>query len=136
MVERKKSLYMRDHSLLEDLPLVPWPTTLNKRRRLMMKMWRLLFLFLICSGVCVAIGLSGCGDNACDDSPCASKQYAVPDSCLVIEEDDYACLCCAPEGDGIPCDTKGIKVPDPEPLKLGDLATKWDEDSKTCVVDD
>ena len=91
MVERKKSLYMQGHSLLEDLPLVPWPTTLNKRRRLMMKMWRLLFLFLVCSGLCVAFGLGGCGDNPCDDRPCASIEFAVPDRCLVVIEDDFAC---------------------------------------------
>jgi hypothetical protein len=100
-----------------------------------MKMWRLCFLFLICSGLYVAIGLGGCGDdNPCENaepSTCASIQYAVPDSCLVIEKDDFACLCCAPPGeDGIPCDTVTGDPAD------ADLITAWNEDTKTCYVEE
>ena len=100
-----------------------------------MKMWRLCFLFLICSGLYVAIGLGGCGDdNPCENaepSTCASIQYAVPDSCLVIEKDDFACLCCAPPGeDGIPCDTVTGDPAD------ADLITAWNEDTKTCHVEE
>lgn len=100
-----------------------------------MKMWRLCFLFLICSGLFVAFGLGGCGDdNPCENaepSTCASIQYAVPDSCLVIEEDDFACLCCAPPGeDGIPCDSITGNPAD------ADLITAWNENSKTCYVEE
>jgi len=92
-----------------------------------MKTWRLFLLFLICFGLCVAFGLSGCGDdNPCENaepSTCATILHAVPDSCLVIGEDDFACLCCGPESeDMVPC-------PGDE-----DLETQWDENSKTCVV--
>ena len=96
-----------------------------------MKMWRLLFLFLICSGLLVAFGLGGCGDdNPCETaapSTCARIEYAVPDSCLVIGEDDFACLCCAPSAeDGIPCDTITG-----DPGDAG-LITQWNEFTRTC----
>jgi hypothetical protein len=91
-----------------------------------MKMWRLLFLLLICSGLCVAFVLGGCGDNPCENaepSTCANIVHAVPDSCLVVEEEDFACLCCGPESeDMIPCEDNP------------DLETKWNENSKTCDV--
>ena len=90
-----------------------------------MKMWRVCFLMLICPGLFVAFGLTGCGENACEDNPCAKIEHALADSCLVIEEDNFACLCCKPTGeDGIPCK-------DDE-----DLITQWDENSKTCVVEE
>ena len=99
-----------------------------------MKMWRLCFLLLTCSGLLVAFGLSGCGDdNPCEaasPSTCARIQYAVPDSCLVIQEDDFACLCCAPAGeDGIPCDTITG-----DPADAG-LITGWSEITGTCHVE-
>jgi hypothetical protein len=100
-----------------------------------MKMSRL--LFLVCSGLFVVFGLSGCGDNPCDDSPCVGKLYVVSDSCLVIEEDDYACLCCKPasgSSPGIACDEPGIKLPDPPPPDLDELVTRWDENLRTCYV--
>ncbi len=94
-----------------------------------MKMWRLLFLFLVCSGLFVAFGLSGCGDdNPCENAQpttCANIVNAVPDLCLVIEEDDFACQCCGPESeDQIPCPG------DP------DLITAWNENTKTCDVEE
>jgi hypothetical protein len=100
-----------------------------------MKMWKLCFLLMLTSGLCVAIWLGGCGDdNPCEDaSPttCAMIQYAVPDSCLVVREDDYACLCCAPTGeDGVPCETITGN-----PADEG-LITAWDENSKTCVAEE
>ena len=88
-----------------------------------MKMWRVCFPMLICSGLFVALGLTGCGDNACDDNPCASIEHTVPGTCMVIEEDNFACLCCRPESeDGIPCSD------DPN------LETQWDENTHTCAV--
>ncbi len=99
-----------------------------------MKMWRPCFLSLVCTGLCLAIGLGGCGDNPCEEaepSTCASIQYAVPDLCLVVREDDFACLCCAPAGeDGIPCDTVTGNPAD------ADLITAWDDNTKTCVVEE
>ena len=90
-----------------------------------MNMWRVCFLMLICSGLFVAFGLTGCGENACEDDPCAKIEHTVPDSCLVIEEDNYACLCCKPESeDGIPCEDNPL------------LVTQWDENSKTCEVEE
>ncbi len=93
-----------------------------------MNMWRFCFLFLVCSGLCVAFGLTGCGDNPCENAEpttCANIQYAVPDSCLVVEQDDFACLCCGPESeDQIPC---------PE---NPDLITGWNENAKTCDVEE
>ena len=89
-----------------------------------MKMWRLCFLFLVCSGLFVAFGLGGCGDdNPCENaspSTCANIEHAVPDSCLVIQEDDFACLCCAP--DMIPCEAWPT------------LETAWNENTHTCDV--
>ena len=92
-----------------------------------MKMWRLLFLFLVCSGLFVAFGLSGCGDdNPCETaspSTCARIEYAVPDSCLVIQEDDFACLCCGPdEASQLPCEGRPL------------LDTAWNENTHTCDV--
>jgi len=92
-----------------------------------MKMWRLLFLFLVCSGLFVAFGLSGCGDdNPCEragPSTCALIENAVPDSCLVIQEDDFACLCCKPISEGgIPCEAWDL------------LETQWNEHTHTCDV--
>ena len=103
-----------------------------------MKMWRLCFLMLVCPGLCVAFGLGGCGDNPCEQaepSTCARIVYAVPGDCLVVQEDDFACLCCT-DDDGTLCDTPGIKLPDPPPppAELHALQTEWDENSKTCVV--
>ena len=101
----------------------------------MMKMWKLLFLFLICSGLCVTFGLGGCGDNPCDDRPCASIEFAVTDRCLVIVEDDFACACCTSDG-GILCDTPGIRLPDPLPplgCELSEVEASWDENTKTCI---
>jgi hypothetical protein len=100
-----------------------------------MKMWKIGFLLLICSGLCVAFWLIGCGDdNPCENAApttCANIQYAVPDSCLVIGEEDFACLCCKPAGeDGIPCDTVTGNPADDE------LITAWEEHSKTCVVEE
>jgi len=100
-----------------------------------MKMWRLCFLMILCSGLCVAFGLTGCGDNACDDRPCARIEFAVPDRCLVIVEDDFSCTCCTSDG-GIPCNTPGIRLPDPLPpleCDLSEVEASWDEDTKTCI---
>ena len=92
-----------------------------------MNMWRLCFLFLICSGLFIAFGLGGCGDdNPCENaspSTCAMIEHAVPDSCLVIEKDDFACLCCGPESeDQIPC------------TDIPTLVTAWNENTKTCDI--
>lgn len=99
-----------------------------------MNMWRLCCLLLICSGLCIPFGLTGCGDNPCENAEpttCANIQYAVPDSCLVIgdNDEDFACLCCKPPGeDGIPCDTVTGNPAD------ADLITQWNENSRTCFV--
>jgi hypothetical protein len=100
-----------------------------------MKMWRLGLLILVSAGLFASLGLSGCGDNPCDDNPCGSTVYGIPDSCLVIEEEDYACLCCTADG-GILCNSEGIKLPDPPPPPsvLESLETQWDENSKTCII--
>ena len=98
-----------------------------------MKMWRLCFLILICSGLGVVFGLSGCGDNPCDDGKCDDTEFAV--DCLVVKDDDYACLCCSADG-GVLCDSEGIVLPDPPPSDLDRLETQWDENSKTCVIAD
>ena len=91
-----------------------------------MKMWRLCFLLLICAGLCVAFALGGCGDNPCDQAEptiCANIVHAVPDSCLVIEEDDFACLCCGPdEASQLPCEGRPL------------LDTAWNENTHTCDV--
>ena len=104
-----------------------------------MKMWRLCFLVLICSGLFVAIWLSGCGDdNPCENaspSTCATIEFAAPDSCLVVREDDFTCLCCTSD-DGIPCDTLGVRLPDPLPpldCGLSEVEASWDEETKTCT---
>ena len=35
----------------------------------MMRMWRLLLAVLLCSGLCIAFGLSGCGDDDDERDP-------------------------------------------------------------------
>ena len=83
-----------------------------------MKMWRLCFLLLICSGLCVAFGLSGCGDNPCENGEpdtCGNIANTIDHSCLVIEQDDFACLCLTDE--------------------TGEYS--WNENAKTCdLVED
>ena len=105
-----------------------------------MKMWRVCFLMLICSGLFAALGLAGCGGSeGCDGDPCAGKDYVVPNSCLVIGEDDFACLCCkpsSPPSPGIPCNTADIKIPEDDNRtedELKNLTTAWNEKDKVCV---
>ena len=105
-----------------------------------MKMWKLFLLMLICSGLCVAFGLSGCGDNPCENAEpttCAGIEFAVPGRCLVVGQDDFACTCCTSD-DGILCDTPGTKIPDPLPpelleCELSEVEASWDENTKTCL---
>ncbi len=81
---------------------------------------RLFLLVLICSGLFIAYGLGGCGDHPCDDGEpdtCANIAHTVQDSCLVVEEDDYACLCCA--HDKVPCDNPKEDY-------------RWNENTHTC----
>lgn len=37
-----------------------------------MKIWRLVFALMLCSGLCIAFGLSGCGDDDEGDARCDS----------------------------------------------------------------
>jgi len=82
-----------------------------------MKLWKLCVLTLICSGLFVAFGLSGCGDdNPCengDPDTCANIANTVEYSCFVIEQEDFACIC----------------------KKTADESYAWNENSHTCVLE-
>lgn len=84
-----------------------------------MKIWRLCVLTLIGSGLFLAFGLGGCGDdNPCEDgSPdtCATIANTVEGSCFVIEEDDFACIC---------------RVDEEE-----EVSYRWDEKAHVCVLE-
>jgi hypothetical protein len=87
-----------------------------------MKIWRLCFPVLICSGLCLVLWLSGCGDNPCeagDPDTCANIPHTAPNSCFVIEEEDFACKCCNP--DTSPCPGEQTRE------------FAWDENSHTCL---
>jgi hypothetical protein len=59
---------------------------------------------MLFSGLCIGLFLGGCGDNPCDDGDpdtCANIPNTAPHACLVIQEEDFACLCCTPEAS--PC---------------------------------
>jgi hypothetical protein len=106
VVKAKKTLYTQGNSLLEDLPLVPWPGPPQQiqERKEEMKIWRLCVPVMLFSGLCIGLFLGGCGDNPCDDGDpdtCANIPNTAPHACLVIQEEDFACLCCTPEAS--PC---------------------------------
>ena len=67
-------------------------------------------------GLFIAIGLlSGCGDNPCDNGEpdtCANIANTAPNSCMVIVEDDFACLC--------------------QNVEEQDRCYQWNEGNKTC----
>lgn len=71
-----------------------------------MKIWGLCIPGMLLSGLCIGLFLGGCGDNPCDrgdPDTCAIIPNAAANTCMVIEEDDFACLCCTerttPEGE-------------------------------------
>lgn len=76
---------------------------------------------MLCSGVCIAFGLSGCGDNPCDNGEpdtCGNIAHTAPNTCMVIQEEDFACLCC---GEDEQC-----KAPDE------DRCFQWSANTHTC----
>jgi len=82
-----------------------------------MKIWKLGVLALIGSGLVLASGLSGCGDdNPCDPDPCNGIENAVPGSCLAVGTDDFACIC------------QDFSAP-----IVGGEKYRWDETNKECV---
>jgi hypothetical protein len=95
-----------------------------------MKLWRLCILVLLFSGLCIGPWLAGCcgDDNPCElASPdtCALISDAAPNTCVVIEEDDFACKCCDTALDE-PCDP---------PYDEGGLPRcyRWDEATHSCI---
>lgn len=86
-----------------------------------MKMRRFCFLMILCFGLCVALWLTGCGDNPCEDGEpdtCANIPHTAPNSCMVINEDDFACLCCGED--------EACPAPDDE------SCFQWNENTHTC----